>query len=45
MNVFLSGPFKFAREWVNVRHVWHVSGFSHGNQCCSNSRNNNCTTI
>ena len=32
INVFLSGPVKFARERVNV---WHVSGFSPGNQCCS----------
>ena len=22
------GPFKFAREWVNVRRVWRVSAFS-----------------
>ena len=30
--MFLSGPIKFARERVNV---WHVSGFSPGNQYCS----------
>ena len=35
ISVFLSSPFKFARERVNVRHLWHVSGFSRGNQCCS----------
>ena len=35
ISVFLSSPFKFARERVNVRHLWHVSEFSHGNQCCS----------
>ena len=29
--MFLSGPIKFARERVNV---WHVSGFSPGNQRC-----------
>ena len=35
ISVFLNSPLKFARERVNVRHLWHVSGFSHGNQCCS----------
>ena len=28
IKVFLIGPFKFARERVNVRRVWRVSGFS-----------------
>ena len=26
-KVFLIGPFKFAREQLNVRRVWRVSGF------------------
>ena len=26
INVFLIGPFKFARERLNVRHIWLVSG-------------------
>ena len=30
MKLFLSCAIKFARERVNVRHVWHVSGFSPG---------------
>ena len=31
IKVFLIGPFKFARERVNVRRVWRVSGFFPGN--------------
>ena len=27
IKVFLIGPFKFARERLNVRRVWRVSGF------------------
>ena len=27
IKVFLIGPFRFARERVNVRRVWRVSGF------------------
>lgn len=27
INVYLIGPFQFAREWVNVR-VWRVSGLA-----------------
>ena len=28
INVYLVGPFKFARERVNVRRVWRVSGLA-----------------
>ena len=28
INVYLIGPFKFAREHLNVWRVWRVSGFS-----------------
>ena len=31
IKVLLIGPFKFARERVNVRRVWRVSGFFPGN--------------
>ena len=27
IKVFLIGPFKFARERLNVQRVWRVSGF------------------